>query len=137
MIDVKAKGYELHTDITWAPVKNEHLARYIIRRSQDGGPFRPVGMQIPGVERYADFVGQTGRKLAYRVTASDEEYRESDFSQAATTSTHEMSDEELLTMVQEACFRYYWQGADPDSGMTRENFPGDDESSQWAQAVSA
>jgi hypothetical protein len=29
-------------------------------------------------------------------------------------------------MMQEACFRYYWEGADPDSGMARENIPGDD-----------
>jgi hypothetical protein len=29
-------------------------------------------------------------------------------------------------MLQEACFRYYWEGADPSSGMTRENIPGDD-----------
>ena len=127
VLNVRAKGYELHTDVTWAPVANEHLARYVIWRSQDGSPFRPVGIQIPGVERFADFVGQTGQKFAYRVTASDEDYHESNFSQAATTSTRAMSDDELLTMVQEACFRYYWQGADPDSGMTRENSPGDDD----------
>ena len=29
-------------------------------------------------------------------------------------------------MLQEACFHYYWDGADPSSGMTRENIPGDD-----------
>jgi exo beta-1,2-glucooligosaccharide sophorohydrolase (non-reducing end) len=32
----------------------------------------------------------------------------------------------LLTMLQEDCFHYYWEGADADSGMTRENIPGDD-----------
>jgi hypothetical protein len=37
-----------------------------------------------------------------------------------------MSDDELLTMVQEASFRYYWEGAAPNSGMTRENLPGND-----------
>jgi hypothetical protein len=37
-----------------------------------------------------------------------------------------MSDDELLTMLQEECFRYYWDGAGPDSGMTRENLPGND-----------
>ena len=29
-------------------------------------------------------------------------------------------------MMQQACFHYYWDGADPHSGMTRENIPGDD-----------
>ncbi len=37
-----------------------------------------------------------------------------------------MSDDELLTMLQEAAFRYYWDGAEPHSGMTYENQPGDD-----------
>ena len=37
-----------------------------------------------------------------------------------------MSDEELLTMLQEEAFQYYWEGADPHSGMARENIPGDD-----------
>jgi exo beta-1,2-glucooligosaccharide sophorohydrolase (non-reducing end) len=32
----------------------------------------------------------------------------------------------MLTMVQEASFRYYWEGAHPVAGMALENFPGDD-----------
>ncbi len=38
-----------------------------------------------------------------------------------------MTDDELLTMVQEASFRYYWEAAEPNSGMTRESTPGDDD----------
>jgi hypothetical protein len=37
-----------------------------------------------------------------------------------------MSDDELLTMLQEAAFHYYWEGADSSSGMAHENMPGDD-----------
>jgi hypothetical protein len=37
-----------------------------------------------------------------------------------------MSDEELLTMVQDACFRYYWDGAHPIAGMAIEILPGDE-----------
>ena len=37
-----------------------------------------------------------------------------------------MTDDELLTMVQEASFHYYWDGAHPVSGMARENLPCDD-----------
>jgi hypothetical protein len=29
-------------------------------------------------------------------------------------------------MLEEACFHYYWEGAEPHSGMARENIPGDD-----------
>src|SRR5258708_8519802 len=47
-------------------------------------------------------------------------------SSAVSATTREFSDDELLNMLQEACFRYYWEGADPHSGMARENIPGDD-----------
>jgi hypothetical protein len=60
------------------------------------------------------------------VTASNQNYRESAASEVVTATTRAMSDDELLTMLQEECFRYYWDGARPDSGMTRENLPGND-----------
>ena len=40
-------------------------------------------------------------------------------------TTRKFSDDELLTMVQEACFRYYWDGAHPNAGMALEVLPGD------------
>lgn len=38
----------------------------------------------------------------------------------STYKYSELSDEELLTLVQEQTFRYFWQGAEPNSGMARE-----------------
>ncbi|MFL6350293.1 MAG: glucoamylase family protein [Bryobacteraceae bacterium] len=124
--NVQAKAYERHIDVTWEPVQSTQLARYVIYRALDGGPFQPVGIQLPGVERYSDFLGQPGRTAAYMVAVSDRKYRESRLSEPVTASTRSMSDEELLTMVQEACFRYYWERAHPNAGMALENFPGDD-----------
>ncbi len=47
-------------------------------------------------------------------------------SAAATASTRQMTDDELLTMLQEECFHYYWDGAHPKAGATLESIPGDD-----------
>ncbi|HEX6802468.1 MAG TPA: glucoamylase family protein [Terriglobales bacterium] len=124
--DVHAAGYERHIDVSWDPVNNPRLARYIIYRSTDSKDFEPIGIQIPGNRRYTDFLGKPGVTATYKVAASDREYHQSARSEAATASTRALSDDELLTMLQEACFRYYWEGADPSSGMTRENIPGDD-----------
>src|SRR5206468_1865480 len=68
----------------------------------------------------------SGVTAQYKVAASSNRYQESPLSAAATASTHAFSDEELLTMVEEASFRYYWEAADPHSGMARESIPGDD-----------
>jgi hypothetical protein len=124
---VEAKGYERHIDITWQPVSDPALAQYVIYRSENGQPFQPVGVQRPGVNRYSDYVGDPHRTASYRITARTSSLLESAPSPTATASTHPMTDDELLTMVQEASFRYYWEAAELHSGMTRENEPGNDD----------
>jgi len=125
--NVQAKGYERHIDITWSPVEDPALAQYVIYRSAGGEPFRPIGVERPGVNRFCDYTGDPHMTASYRVSARTSSLRESPPSAAASATTHVMTDEELLTMVQEAGFRYYWEAAEPHSGMTRENTPGDDD----------
>jgi hypothetical protein len=124
--NVRAIGYDRHVEVRWDSVSPSLFGRYVIYRSLDGKEFEPVGIQIPGTNRYSDFLGKSGITAQYKVAAADWQYRLSPFSNVASASTREFSDDELLTMLQEACFRYYWEGADPHSGMTRENIPGDD-----------
>lgn len=124
---LQAKGYERHIDVNWDPVQDTAVARYRIYRSLQGGPFVPIGIQRPGIHRFTDFIGESNQQAEYRVTTEDASHRESEPSSTAKASTHAMTDEELLTMVQEACFRFYWDGAHPVSGMTLENLPGDDD----------
>jgi hypothetical protein len=126
-LHVQAKGYERHIDITWSPVDDQALAQYVIYRSAGGGSFRPIGVQRPGVNRFCDYTGDPHMTASYRVSARTSSLRESPPSTAVSAATHEMTDDELLTMVQEAGFRYYWEAAEPHSGMTRENTPGDDD----------
>jgi hypothetical protein len=123
---VRAQGYELHVDITWDAVNDSTLERYVVYRSLDGADFQPVGIQVPGVNRYTDFLGKTGITVRYKVAASDHQYNLSSFSNVASAATRPFSDDDLLTMLQEACFRYYWEGAHPVAGMTLESIPGDD-----------
>ena len=124
--NVRAKGYDRHIDISWDAITDKDLERYVVYRSFDGKEFRPIGIQERGIHRYADFLGRPDQKAFYKVAASDRWYRESPKSAEVSASTHEMTDDELLTMLQEACFRYYWEGAHPDAGMALENIPGDD-----------
>lgn len=124
--DVRAIGYDRHVEVRWNAVNSPALGRYVIYRSLDGKDFEPLGIQLPGTTRYSDFLGKAGVTASYKVAASDQQYRLSPLSSAASASTREFNDDELLTMLQEACFHYYWEGADPYSGMTRESIPGDD-----------
>ena len=125
--NLHAKGYERHIDITWLPVESANLAQYVVYRSRNGGPFLPIGVQRPGVNRFCDFIDDPHATATYRVTARTSALLESAPSSPATASTRPMTDDELLTMVQEASFRYYWEAAEPHSGMTRESTPGNDD----------
>ena len=124
--NLQAKGSDRHIDITWDSADTAALQHFLIYRSPDGKQFTPIGIQIPGIHRYADFIGKPGVKSYYKVSAIDRSYRESPASNIASAETRELSDDELLTMVQEACFRYYWEGGHPVAGMALENIPGDD-----------
>ena len=124
--NLQTKGYDRHIELRWEAASADGVVRYVVYRSTDGKKFEPLGTQLPNVYRFSDYVGKSGVKAEYRVTASSETYRESDPSNVASAATREFSDDELLTMLQEDCFRYYWEGADPTSGMARENIPGDD-----------
>ncbi len=124
---LRAQAFERHIDVSWSSEEDDSVERYVIYRSDNHGVFRPVGIQPRGTTRYADWVGAPGQERSYKVTAGNRNYEESPLSEAVTARTRNLSDDELLSMVQEASFRYYWEGAHPVSGLTRENLPGRDE----------
>jgi exo beta-1,2-glucooligosaccharide sophorohydrolase (non-reducing end) len=123
---VRATGYDRHIVVQWQAHETDALARFVIFRSLDGGPFEPIGIQLPGIHRYSDFLGKSNVNAAYKITAEDWQHRHSALSTEASAATRELNNDELLTMLQEASFQYYWEGAHPHSGMARECIPGDD-----------
>ncbi|MGQ0712901.1 MAG: glucoamylase family protein [Gemmatimonadaceae bacterium] len=124
---LRASGGERHVDLVWDPNRESDIERYVIQRSDDGTTYRDVGVQQAGFRRFSDWVGQPGRRVQYRIAASDRRGQTSSMSAPVTVATRDLSDDELMTMVQEAHFRYYWEGAHPVAGLARENIPGDDD----------
>lgn len=122
-----ATGYERHVMLAWRPVNDPDLVQYVVYRALNGGAWKPVGVQRAGVTLYSDYIGDPHARAVYRVSARTSALAESAQSPAASAATHPMSDEVLLTMVQQASFRYYWDAAEPNSGMARESEPGDDD----------
>jgi exo beta-1,2-glucooligosaccharide sophorohydrolase (non-reducing end) len=107
-----AKGYAMHVDLQWNKPNDSKVKFIRIYRCSNGKDFIPVGIQEPYTNRYADYTGSTGANYQYKISYVDHRYDESKLSPPVTASTRAMSDDELLTMVQEASFRYYWEGAE-------------------------
>ena len=121
---VSAEAFDHHIDLTWNKNEEGDIQYFKIYRSMDGNTYHPVGIQKSRFNRYSDFIGERGREVSYKITAVDENYNESSLSSEATATTFELSDDELLNMVQKACFRYYWDSAHPVAGLALENIPG-------------
>lgn len=120
----QAKGYAKHIDLQWSPLSDMGVKYVKIYRSADGKKFEPVGIQAPSIHRFADFVSETGKTFFYKIALVDCRYNESTPSSIASATTKSMTDDELLTMVQEASFRFYWEGAEAVSGLAKESIPG-------------
>jgi hypothetical protein len=121
-----AKGYDRHIELNWISTGDATLRYYKVYRSFDGKTYEPIGIQRGTPTRYEDFFGESGKTASYKVSSVDMTYNESALSAEVSAATHTLSDDELLTMVQEGCFRYYWEGAHPIAGMAIEILPGDE-----------
>lgn len=122
---VTVQGYERHLDISWQPSSAPELLAYRIYRSWDGITFAPVGTQQGSRTRWVDFLETRDAEAYYRVTALDLAGNESPPSPTARGRTRALTDDELVSMVQESCFRFYWESAHPVAGLAPEVWPGD------------
>ena len=120
------EGQDSHFDLSWKPNGESDLLSYRVYRSADGKEFQPIATRPGRYRRAVDFVGAPDKTSHYRITAIDVDNNESPPSEAVSGTTRAMNDDELLAMVQRACFRYYWEAANRDSGMALEILPGDE-----------
>ena len=121
---LQAKGYAKHIDLSWPMPTNTSIKSVKIYRSADGIKYVPVGLQPAFTNRYADYTGETGKKFFYKIAFVGEGFAETTLSPAAQASTRIMNDDEMMTMVQEASFRYYWEENEEMSGLAKENTHG-------------
>ena len=126
---VTATGYDSHIEISWNLNAETSLNGYEIDRSLDGGnTFTTVKVTDKSTYMYIDWLRPLGDTIeaSYRVKALNESNEPSVPSDTVTASTRFFSDDELLDMVERYTFRYFWDYAQPSSGMSRDrNYPVD------------
>lgn len=120
----EAEGFERHIDIKWERDEDPNVKYYQIYRSLDDENYYPVAVREVWSNRYADFIGEVGISASYKVSAVGYDGSESSLSNSVSARTHEMTDDELLDMLQLANFRYYWEACEPNSGLSLEDIPG-------------
>ncbi len=122
---LSAHAFDQHIDLQWDPISDLEVEYYLIYRSFDGEHYEPIGIQNPTYSRYSDYLGRHVTAY-YRIAAINHAYQTSQLSPVISATTQSFDDDELLTMVQQATVRYYWEHAHPDAGLARECVPGDE-----------
>ena len=123
-----ATGYDSHVYLKWKPNTEPFLLGYEIHQSTDGGATYHLRNIVAGTDSTCtDFVRPLGTNLSliYRIKSLNAANQASGFSDMAVCNTHDFSDDELKTMVQEANFRYFWDYGHLASGMARERLRSD------------
>lgn len=124
-IGLQPKGYDSHAFLQWNHNPESGCNGYNIYLSTDGVNYKSRSIDFLSADDtcYTDFVRSLGHNLdlSYKITAFNDDDAESTASAVVSCNTHDMTDEELLTMVQEATFRYFWEYANPVSGLARES----------------
>ncbi len=118
-----AKGYESHIEVKWDFNSESDLQGYRVERSLDGGEtFTIAGIANSDKNYYIDWVADQGDNVSasYLVRAINYNNEPSDPSLTADATTKPFSDDELLDMVQEYTFRYFWDFGHEFSGLSRE-----------------
>jgi len=115
--------------LSWNPV--EQAEKYEIYVRKEGGDYSKRAELSDTL--YLDFVNDLGKNLGLQYKIEAVLGEESRVIGEVAVETRTMTDEELLDMVQYYTFRYFWEGAEPNSGMARERihmdgvYPQDDQ----------
>jgi len=118
-----AEGYDSHIKLTWNLNPETYINGYEVWRSTDAGAtFSIVGVTDNVSTAYDDWVRELGAQVSavYQIRALNSSNEPSEASDPASAATRVFSDEELIDMVQEYTFRYFYDYAHPVSGMARE-----------------
>lgn len=122
--EVIAAGHDGRIDLRWPFDTDPNLEGYnIYRADSTEGPFTKLNDSVHKAPVYSDFFGVNDRTYHYYVTSvAIRGGGESEPSQTVSATSYAMSDEQLLTSVQEAVFRYFWDYGHPVSGLAREGY---------------
>ncbi|MCX5632179.1 MAG: PA14 domain-containing protein [Phycisphaerae bacterium] len=115
-----ATGHDSRIDLRWNPVTG--VGGYNIYRADSAaGPFTKINTSLDDVAVYSDFLGTNGSTKYYYVVSVVGGI-ESSPSDVVSAATYAMTDEQLLTSVEEATFRFFWDFGHPTSGLAREGY---------------
>ena len=117
---VAANGYADHVSLVWKAQTAAGLQGYnVYRGTAAAGPFTKLNATLLPTAGYEDATGAGYPRYYYRVTTVVSG-QEANLGEVVSALYNGMTDAQMLDLVQEASFRYFWNGAHPNCGLARE-----------------
>lgn len=116
---VQSFSYEKHIELEWNPNVEADLAGYRIYK-WNGSGYTLYSSVTKEKNDFIDFIPQSDTTDYYKISAYNNNGFESAMSDSVSAALKSMTDDEFLTMVQRAAFRYFYDYAHPVSGLARE-----------------
>ncbi|MFO7889517.1 MAG: glucoamylase family protein [bacterium] len=119
--NLSAQGADARIDLKWRRNTEEDLLGYTIYRSEShSGTYSALNPVAHTVHLYSDYFDENEKTYYYYVTAVNQNFQESEPSDTVSATSYAMTEDELITSVQEATFRYFYDYGHPVSGLARE-----------------
>ncbi|NMH61489.1 beta-glucosidase [Alteromonas sp. MYP5] len=115
-----AEGYDSHVELDWSDIYQQG-AEYELRVSTGGDDW--AVRTTTKESKVIDFVNDLGTALSLKYKLFDVSNGKEKEVAEARAKTRVFNDDELLDMVQQYTFRYFWDFADEKSGWARERSP--------------
>lgn len=126
-----SNAFEDRYELAWRGLKVAGLEGYNVYRTADlAEPFVKVNDAPVADAHYVEPIAGGPPRYYYKVTAVIDGV-ETDPTNIVAAEYNGMTDDELLTMVQEAAFQYFWEYGHPVSGAAREAYQG------WVETVAS
>ena len=118
---LRAEGFDSRIDVNWQPILGDGQVQYFVFGADDAaGPFVRLTKVAHEPMWYSDFFGENDQTRFYYVTSLNSNFQQSIPSDTVSATSAAMSEDELLTSVQQAAFRFFYDYGHPASGLTRE-----------------
>lgn len=118
---VVAHAYDRHIELSWNPNPEDFISGYQVQaRAENETNWETLAVVDKSTPHYLHWLAENEGIHAYRVLALNAINEPSLPSDTVEAAIQPLSDDQLLDMVQQYTFRYFWDFAHPGSGMARE-----------------
>ena len=124
---VQARPGMLRVDLSW-PSQGEKVRYEVQRAASPLGPWTSLPNPTPEFHRFTDFIGTPKQRFFYQVRSTPGsgagDKMAGEWSRPVDATTLPYDRNRLMAEVQAASVRFFFEQADPDSGLSPEGAPG-------------